>query len=139
MPSIVARAGERHQIVFVNGVWQAELSQLGELPTGILRGDPETGYRLTLAGQTCLVTAPVELVFVTDAGNAAAEINLRLSVDLGASGRLTLIEHHLAARRATVAGSCYETEIKLGPQAKLVHGKIVDGGESAVVACANAA
>ena len=31
LPSIVATAGERHQIVFMNGVWQPELSQLGEL------------------------------------------------------------------------------------------------------------
>jgi len=128
LPSIVAVAGERHQIVFVNGVWQPEHSRLGELD-GILKGDPKTGYRFTLAGQTCLVTAPVELVFVTDAGNTAAEINLRLTIDLGTSGRLTLIEHHVKATGSVPAAAVYETDIMLGPQAKLVHGKIVDGGE----------
>ena len=104
LPSIVNAAGERHQIVLMNGVWQPELSQLGELKD-ILQGDPEKGYRLTLAGQTCLVTAPVELVFVTEAGNDPAEINLKLAIELGASGRLTLIEHHLAPQ-GTPAGLC---------------------------------
>ena len=29
LPSIVVAAGERHQIVFTNGVWRPELSRLG--------------------------------------------------------------------------------------------------------------
>src|SRR5580698_490114 len=61
LPSIVPDAEERHQIVFVNGVWQPKLSRLGELED-LIKGDAKSGYRLTLAGQTCLVTAPVEFV-----------------------------------------------------------------------------
>lgn len=126
LPSIVNAAGERHQIVFANGSYQPELSKLGELKD-ILQGDAKSGYRLTLAGQTCLVTAPVELVFVSDAGTDPAEINLKLNIELGASGRLTLIEHHLAPQGTPVC--VYETSIHLGPQAKLVHGRVIYGGD----------
>ena len=87
--------------MFVNGVWQPQLSKLGELE-GLIKGDADAGYRLTLAGQTCLVTAPVELVFLAEAG--AQPIHLRLicaSPSSGASGRLTLIEHHIAAKGIT--------------------------------------
>lgn len=125
LPSIVSDAGARHQIVFVNGVLQPELSELGELEN-ILQGNPNAGYELTLAGQTCLVTAPVELVFVTDATDLA-EIDLKLKVTLGTSGRLSLIEHHLAPKNA--AANVYETAIHLGSQAKLVHGKVIYGGD----------
>ena len=134
LPSIVKDAKERHQIVFVNGVFQPELSKLGELE-GILQGDAQAGYRLILAGQTCLVTAPVELVFVSDAGDEAAEINLKLDVELGQSGRLTLIEHHVASKKSAV--SIYETNIHLGLQAKLVHGKVIDSGAVSLLARTN--
>src|SRR5580698_3949469 len=89
LPSIVKDAGERHQIVFLNGIWRPELSKLGELE-GLMQGDDESGYKLVLAGQTCLVTAPVELVFLAEAAEPT-EINLKLAIELGASGRLTLI------------------------------------------------
>jgi Fe-S cluster assembly protein SufD len=126
LPSIVKDADERHQIVFVNGAWQPNLSKLGELE-GILKGDAKTGYSLRLAGQTCLVTAPVELVFLTDAGREAAEINMRLSIELGASGRLTLIEHYVTPNGTSPVAGVFETQINLGPQAKLVHGRVIDG------------
>jgi Fe-S cluster assembly protein SufD len=131
LPSIVKNARERHQIVFVNGVWRPELSRLGELE-GILQGGASAGYRFGLAGQTCLVTAPVELIFLAETGGAAAEIDLKLEVELGASGRLTLIEHHVAS--STPAVSVFETAIRLGPQAKLVHGKVIEAGEASLLA-----
>jgi Fe-S cluster assembly protein SufD len=130
LPSIVGETRERHQIVFVNGVWRPELSRLGELE-GLIDGDAQRGYRLTLAGQTCLVTAPVELMFVAETGGQATEINAKLTIELGASGRLTLIEHHIASQGAEPLAGVYETEIHLGPQAKLVHGKIVNAGNQA--------
>jgi Fe-S cluster assembly protein SufD len=126
LPSIVKDAGERHQIVFLNGVWRPELSKLGELE-GIMEGDNDAGYSLKLAGQTCLVTAPVELVFLTEAAEPT-EIDLQLLIELGASGRLTLIEHHTAPKGQPPIAGVYETEIRLGPQAKLVHGRIIDVG-----------
>jgi Fe-S cluster assembly protein SufD len=127
VPSIFADTRARHQMVFVNGAWRPDLSQLGELPFDIMAGDPLMGYRLTLAGQTCLVTAPIELVFLADQIEKPAEIGVKLTIELGKSGRLTLIEHHAAAAMPTV--NVIETGIHLGPQAKLVHGKIVEGGE----------
>ena len=126
LPSVVADAAQRHQIVFANGAWRPELSQLGELE-GLIEGDAGSGYRLRLAGQTCLVTAPVELVFLSDAPVEAAT---RLSIELGKSGRLTLIEHHAGHGAANVV----ETDISLGAQAKLVHGKIVAGDAAAHLA-----
>ncbi|HUY69348.1 MAG TPA: Fe-S cluster assembly protein SufD [Alphaproteobacteria bacterium] len=123
LPSITPDADERHQLVFINGAWQRDMSQLGELPFDIIAGDATNGYRLTLAGQTCLVTAPVELVFLAADPATPREIAVRLHIELGANGRLTLIEHHATAPGAQVI----ETEITLGAQAKLVHGKILQG------------
>ncbi|MDX2028200.1 MAG: Fe-S cluster assembly protein SufD [Alphaproteobacteria bacterium] len=118
------------RFVFVNGIWQAEQSQLGDLPPGIMQGDAKQGYRLTLAGQTCLVTSPVELLFITD--KPQAETGTKLHIELGQSGRLTLIERHEAPAGETV--HVMETEITLQPQAKLVHGKIIKGGAAAHLA-----
>lgn len=128
LPSIVEDTAGRHQIVFINGIWRPELSRLGELED-LIEGDPDTGYRLHLAGQTCLVTAPVELVFLVETEAAPTEINLRVAIELGASGRLTLIEHHVAPKGKQPVACVYETDIRLGPQAKLVHGKIVYGDD----------
>jgi Fe-S cluster assembly scaffold protein SufB len=111
------------RLVFVNGVWQAKQSRFGTIPSCILMGDAESGYKLTLGEKTCLVAQPVELVFMTD-DKAGAEINVRLSVDIGASGRLTLLERHMPSPVPTVL----ETTINLGERAKFVHGKIISCG-----------
>ncbi|MGE3623508.1 MAG: Fe-S cluster assembly protein SufD [Bdellovibrionales bacterium] len=129
LPSILDETAQRHQIVFVNGIWQPELSKLGEL-AGILKGDAANGYRLELAGQTCLVTAPVELVFLTDTGDTAGEVNMRLSIELGASGRLTLIEHHVAPDGKAPAALVHDVDVRLDSQAKLVHGRVIAAGET---------
>jgi Fe-S cluster assembly protein SufD len=130
LPSIFADSVARHQIVFANGVFQSELSQFGELPFDILSGDAKEGYRLTLAGKTCLVTAPVELVFLGADIGKPTETATRLAIELGESGRLTLIEHHPAACTTDMV-HVVESTIRLGKQAKLVHGKIVNGGDNA--------
>jgi Fe-S cluster assembly protein SufD len=110
------------RFVFVDGVWQAGQSQLGDLPAGILQGDLQHGYRLILEGQTCLVTQPLEFLFLSRGDGQ--EITVPLRIELGANGRVTLIERHIAQ------GSCstlFHTNITLHAQAKLVHGKIIDG------------
>lgn len=113
------------QFVFVDGAWQEDQSRFGDLPSGILEGNAKKGYRLVLEGQTCLVTQPVELFFrTTDA--ASAELSTKLQIELGASGRLTLIERH-EAKQSHAAAQIMETEIILHKQAKLVHGKVVKG------------
>lgn len=117
------RQAHSPSFVFIDGVWQAEQSHFGSLPTDILQGDARKGYRLVLAGQTCLVTQPVELLFVTD---NARETSVKLSIELGQSGRLTLIERHEISGSAV---QMIETNIVLGPQAKLVHGKMVKSSD----------
>lgn len=119
------------RILFINGVWQKDQSHLGDLPVDILQGDATHGYRLALAGQMCLVTQPIELLFLAQ-GSAATEVATTLHVELGESGRLTLIERHEA--QDAVVPHVMETDITLHPQAKLVHGKIIKGGDHAHLA-----
>ena len=119
MPEVAALSTTR--LVFINGAWSAGQSTLGDMPREILKGDAATGYTLSLAGQTCMVTHPIELVFrATDA--AKENVASRLTVDVGANGRLTLIERH---EGSGVQATLPETHIRLAAQSKLVHGKII--------------
>ncbi len=111
------------QLLFLNGVFQPAASHFASVPSCILMGDSQTGYHLVLGEQTCLVAQPIELVFVTD-DNAPDSIAIKLSITLGANGRLTLLENHRAARVPVVM----ETDMTLHTRAKFVHGKIVAGG-----------
>jgi len=106
------------RFVFEDGIWQTERSRLGNLPASLLQGDAANGYRLILEGQTCLVTQPVEFLFLTT--GKQAEISVPLTIELGANGRLTLIERHEGAGTIVM-----NVQINLQPQAKLVHCKIV--------------
>ena len=101
----------------------------GDLPSTLLQGDPVAGYRMVLEGQTCLVTQPVELLFLSS--GLKPETAVSLHVDLGANGRLTLIERHQASGSGT---TIVDTKITLQPQAKLVHGKIVTAGSASHLA-----
>jgi Fe-S cluster assembly protein SufD len=124
LPSIVQDKAQRHQIVFVNGFWDSALSHPGDLPKNVMTGE-KGDYHLTLEGQTCLVTAPIELVFLTDDKAASAEITTTLHITIGDNGRLTLIEHHMG--HGAASARIVDSEIHLGAQAKLVHGKIIHG------------
>jgi Fe-S cluster assembly protein SufD len=115
----------RNNLVFVNGVWDAAQSHMADLPTGAFSGDAKAGYKLKLEGQTCLVTSPVELLFIT---NQPGEYSTQLDIELGVSGRLTLIERF---ETSAYAGThILHSQINLHPQAKFVHGKIIKGGAS---------
>ncbi len=128
LPSIVEDSSQRRQIVFVNGVFKPDLSHLGALPPGVITSGAASEYRLRLEGETCLITAPIELVFVTEHGGEPIETSVKLTIDIGRSGRLTLIEHHLGSGAKTPAiARIVETDIRLGEQSKLVHGKIMLG------------
>lgn len=119
VPSVFKNTAEAHQFVFVDGVWAKDESQTGVL----LEGDLASGYRLSLAAQSCLVTAPIELVFV---GEKETEVELKLSVTVGDNASVAILEHHLSNNPA--AGShIIETDIRLGEQSKLIHEKIVHG------------
>ncbi|MDD3370459.1 MAG: Fe-S cluster assembly protein SufD [Alphaproteobacteria bacterium] len=117
------KKSDRAKLVFVNGVWKPELSSFGTAPSCLLLGDLESGYALTLGEQTCLVTQPIELVFISDE-DAPGEIALKFSVDVGKNGRLTLLENYLS----TVPATTVETQVALQEHSKFVHGKIVRGG-----------
>jgi Fe-S cluster assembly protein SufD len=119
--TIAAPTGVR--LTFINGVLVPERSHFGDLPKGIIGGNARQGYRLELAGQTCLVTQPIELLFFTTP-TAPAEITTKFHITLGASGRLSLLERHEGNTSAHIV----ETTIDLATQAKLVHGKIIRGG-----------
>lgn len=131
LPSVVGDTSQRRQIVFVNGAWSAELSHLGELPQGVLAGGANNEYRLTLEGATCLITAPIELVFMSEPNGEPQESTTKLNIEVGRSGRLTLIEHHLGMSQQAVA-KIIDTEISLGAQSKLMHGKVLHGESAAV-------
>jgi len=108
-------------VVFMNGVFSAERSNFGMLSAAILHGDAKSGYRLTLAAQSCLVTAPIELVFL---GDAAHETHLKLDIDVGPNASAMLLSRHVAMGTALVT---IESRIHLASHAKLQHQKFLMG------------
>jgi Fe-S cluster assembly protein SufD len=111
------------RLTFINGVYIAEQSRLNDLPSYIITGGAQQGYRLELEGQTCLVTQPIELLFITN-GTAPAEITTRLHIAVGENGRLSVLERH----QGNNATHMFEVTVALEKQAKFVHGKIVHDG-----------
>lgn len=128
-PLVAALPGIAQRLTFIDGEFYPDQSHFGALPPDALQGDAAQGYRMMLAGQTCLVTAPVELLFL--ATGRKAETATPLHIELGANGRLTLIERH---ENAGATSAVVTTTIALQPQAKLVHGKIISGGDAAHLA-----
>ncbi len=110
------------RLVFVDGIWQPDQSVMGTLPVDILQSRAD-GYHLTLAGQTCMATVPVELIHITT--GQVTEPATALHIAVGDNGRLTLLERH---DNAGQAAALLSTHIHLKPQAKLMHGKMVTGG-----------
>jgi Fe-S cluster assembly protein SufD len=111
------------RLVFVNGGWDPEQSCFGSVPSCIMMGDLNSGYKISLGEHTCLVAQPIELVFTTDE-NAPPEIAMKIALDVGRNGRLTLLANYLPSASIHTL----ETEINLQAHAKLVHCKIVRGG-----------
>ena len=122
VPFIAPVAVSAARLLFLNGTFEAGKSIFGDLPRDIVQGDVASGYTLTLAGQTCLVTQPVELVFESTSA-ATQSVECKLKIDVGVSGRLTLVERYIGAGVQPVLP---ETTIALAAQAKLVHVKIID-------------
>ena len=126
LPSIIEDASQRHQIVFVNGVWRPELSHLGAFAGRRYARRRENEYRLTLEG----ADMPCHLADRTGVSDRLpmrrSKPRRSLHIELARSGSLTLIEHHVAIERQTRSWpQIIDTEIRLGAQSKLVHGKIV--------------
>ena len=113
------RAVPAATLLFHNGVFDGKKSRFGSVPSCILMGDADSGYKLTLGEQTCLVAQPIEMVFTADRDCA-----IQFDIELGQNGRLTLLENHAESSAVTVM----ETAITLHDHAKFVHGKMVRGG-----------
>ncbi|MEJ0062003.1 MAG: Fe-S cluster assembly protein SufD [Alphaproteobacteria bacterium] len=121
-------AGGRHRLVFVNGALSAEWSRRDGLPADIVTGDPLEGYDLRVEAQTCLIAAPLEVVFIAAKDAHARQSMAKLRVTLGASARLTLIEHHAGFGAGAAHAAVTEVSVALGAQAKLLHAKFQDMG-----------
>jgi len=121
--STVPAASDHARFVFIDGVWQSKQSTFGSIPSCIFMGDLESGYKLTLGEHTCLVAQPIEFVFASSE-KAPREVALKLSIDVGDNGRLTLLETYLTSPSLVTL----DADITLHRRAKFVHGKIVHGG-----------
>ena len=116
-------AEDRHRLVFVDGHLRRELSAVKDLPDNLIAGDAAAGHVLAIGGQTCLITAPLELVFVATKNGQARESRVKLRFELGANARLTLIEHHISLGLGAAHAALSDTTIILHEQAKLLHAK----------------
>lgn len=114
---------DRHRLVFVDGQLRQDLSAINDLPPDLLTGDASTGYVVSVGGQTCLITAPLELVFVATKNAVAQESRVKIRVELGANARLTLIEHHVSYGAGAAHAALCDATIILHEQAKLLHAK----------------
>lgn len=123
LPSVVEEAALRLRLAFVDGVYDPLLSHDGEWPQG-LRVEAG-GSRCVIAAQadTCLATAPLELAFFHSADH---ERSTQLVLSLGASSRLTVIEHHLGGKDCT-ATHVAESAVTLGEHSKLAHATLFHG------------
>jgi Fe-S cluster assembly protein SufD len=124
LPSVIADAADRRRIVFVDGHLQRQLSLLAGLPAQMISGDAFGGYDLTLDRETCLAIAPLELLFIATTHDYPVTSNIDLRINVGASGRLTLITHHLSLGIGAPHAVTVHKTIKLGAHAKLVHATI---------------
>lgn len=139
------------RLVFVNGAFDRELSDLGDLPVGVelsacdgseagageqiaslSRADDvfarlnmalaDNGAKLSVAAGTDVPTS-VHLVFVGAPAETDEAWHLRHDIALGAGSRLALVEHHLASgEHAHFANAL--ARIELGAHAQLDHVRV---------------
>lgn len=119
--SLLPKAEQVSRFVFVDGVWSKDESSLGLFASVFLKGDAEKGYLMSCVEESCLVTAPIELVFKNKSVN---ESKVMLDIVLGPSSSATVVEHHFA-ENAEASANFLSINIQLGSQAKLLHQKIV--------------
>lgn len=127
LPSVVSEASLRLRLVFVDGVYDPRLSHGGEWPQGVQVKVEDSMCSIAALADTCLATAPIELVFVHA---SSREFSSQLAFSLGESSRLTVIEHHISDADCAAA-HVMETSIALGPYAKLSHSTLFHGAPSA--------
>jgi Fe-S cluster assembly protein SufD len=151
--SLILPGVEGPKLVFVNGVFRADLSTLDSLPAGLtlqplsqaLHGDTEPlrfalsrHYRETgdafarinaasardgvvlRVAANAKITAPVQLVFVGAAAEAALAWHARNVIELGEHAELTLIEQHVASGEQVHLATLV-SDIELHQGARLHH------------------
>lgn len=123
MPSL-DKGDFRHRLVFVDGRFRADLCLFGALSPSIISGTDEDGYRLSLNADTCLALTPLELLFITTAAPDPVTSHVALHIEVGASGRLTIIDHHISLGAGAPHAATFAKTIALGPHAKLIHAKL---------------
>jgi Fe-S cluster assembly protein SufD len=151
--SLILPGVEGPRLVFVNGVFRADLSALDSLPVGLtlqplsqaLHGDTEPlrfalsrHYRETgdafarinaasardgvvlRVAANAKIAAPVQLVFVGAAAEAALAWHARNVIELGDDAELTLIEQHVASGEQVHLATLV-SDIELHQGARLHH------------------
>jgi Fe-S cluster assembly protein SufD len=151
--SLILPGVDGPRLVFVNGVFRADLSALDSLPAGLtlqplsqaLHGDTEPlrfalsrHYRETgdafarinaasardgvvlRVAANAKIAAPVQLVFVGAAAEAALAWHARNVIELGEGAELSLIEHHVASGEQ-VHLTTLVSDIELHEGARLHH------------------
>lgn len=130
LPSVTRDTAERHRLVFVDGALRRDLGLLTSLTDDLVRQDGN-GYVLTLGGQTCLATSPLELIFVSSAQDVPVTSATPIALNIGANSRLTLIEHHITLGTGSAPHvATHHTMIALGEQSKLIHAKVQGMGDA---------
>ena len=142
------------RLVFVDGHFNADLSQIGDQPSGVtvthlvsglaglereagsLSGGDDNpfvalndafftdGALIRIADNQCL-TKPVHLLFVTTAGKDGEAAHIRNWIIAGANSQGTIIESHLSLGQATTVTNVV-TETRIGDGANLEHVKFQD-------------
>lgn len=123
----------RLRLVFINGFFQEDESDLAVLPPGVTFRDAPEGWVLRVEDENCLAVDPLELLFVQSEATEARESQTKITVQLGEHARLNLIERHINTNAEALAEESLRLNIDLGYQAKLVHGRIVEAGAGAVL------
>lgn len=116
-----------HRITFVSGCYRPDLSSVANLPAGLLTACDDGICEMHAEKEHCLALAPVEILYLWPEESRPTESRARLVLSLGESARLTLLERHVGTAETQIALQDVQTQIRLDPQAKLVHGKIVSG------------
>lgn len=148
---------DTHQLVFVNGVFAAGLSRLGEMPAGVTLGPlaqaaearPGALAAFDKAPVTALNTAfwqdglflevapgvsldrPVEIYFLTDDQAAQTMTSARNLINAGQGSTLTVVEHFCGPASGAVLCTPV-TEITCAADSSVRHLKLVRNGDHAL-------
>ena len=114
------------RMVFVDGLYKAGLSSVDAFSDLLTIEAGGYNYKIEVAGQSCLVIDPIEILYVNSDTTDASEVSADLNIVLGENSRLTVIERHIGAGSALQVRH-HKMNITLAAQSKLVHAKVISG------------